>query len=167
MIDWGDVPTWITTLAVGFGAAQLYQERQSTRQRTERDARLQARALTSWAGSYRAPDDGGNEYGVVIRNDSGLPFREVTLTASLHGEAQEAVELRILPPGEYFVQHLKPRTWDFAVSMQEYGKPVRPYTRTTRYAVTEMLFTDAAGRRWRSLQDGRLEDAGQPAASRA
>jgi hypothetical protein len=71
------------------------------------------------------------------------------------------MQLRILPPGECFVQRLSTTAWDFAVWMQEHGRPVRPSTRTSRYAVVEILFTDAAGRRWRSLEDGRLEDAGR------
>jgi hypothetical protein len=70
------------------------------------------------------------------------------------------MQLRILPPGECFVQRLSTRAWDFAVSMQEHGRAVRPCTRTSRYAVVEILFTDAAGRRWRSLEDaGRSGDA--------
>lgn len=73
MIDWGDVPTWITTLAVGFGAAQLYQDRQATKERTERDARLQVRALTAWAGSCRDDDQRGDEYGIVVRTTPGSP----------------------------------------------------------------------------------------------
>jgi hypothetical protein len=71
------------------------------------------------------------------------------------------MQLRILPPGECFVQRLNTTAWDFTVSMQEHGRPVRPSTRTSRYAVVEILFTDAAGRRWRSLDDGRPEDAGR------
>ncbi|WP_080754870.1 hypothetical protein [Clavibacter michiganensis] len=159
MIDWGDVPTWITTLAVGFGAAQLYQDRQATKERTERDARVQARALTAWAGSCRDDEQRDDEYGVVVRNDSGLPFRDVVLTIVWFGDRQEPVELRLLPPGEYFIRSTKSRGWDFPISKEEHGRPVRPYTQTSRYAVTEVHATDAAGRRWRMHDDGRLEDA--------
>jgi hypothetical protein len=71
------------------------------------------------------------------------------------------MQLRILPPGECFVQRLSTTAWDFAVWMQEHGRPVRPSTRTSRYAMVEIPFTDAASRQWRSLKDGRPEDAGR------
>jgi hypothetical protein len=163
MIDWGDVPTWITTLAVGFGAAQLYQDRQSRRQQAEADARRQAQQVAAWAGSRRptGAEDAGEQstYGVVIRNDSGLPVRQVEVEAMIHGTARRTLELRFLPPGEFLVELSPNETWSFAVPVAEYPHPVRPLTRTPKYLVTELRFTDAAGRSWRYDADGRLSVA--------
>ena len=165
MIDWGDVPTWITTLAVGFGAAQLYQDRQSRRQRADDDARRQAQQIAAWAGSY-VPGGEGDEresaYGVVLLNDSGLPVRRVEVEAMIHDVARRTLDLRILPPGQFFVAVKPNDTWAFAVPVADYPHPIRPLTRTARYLVTEMRLTDAAGRLWRYDADGRLV-AGHPA----
>jgi hypothetical protein len=160
MIDWGDVPTWITTLAVGFGAVQLYQDRQARRRETEADARRQAQQVAVWAGVYVPGADGDERekaYGVVLLNDSGLPVRRVEVEAMIHGVARRTLDLRILPPGEFFVAWKPNETWAFAVPVADYPHPIHPLTRTPKYLVTEMRLSDSAGRLWRYDADGRLD----------
>ena len=154
---WGDAPTWITTLAVGFGAAQLYQDRQARKQQAEVEARTQASGLSAWAGSFRAVESRDNEYGFVLANDSGLPVRDLSAEIVLHNKTQLPVEVLVLPPGRYFVQLNASGAWDYPLSLEEYGKPVRPYTRTTKYRVVTIRFRDAAGQPWLLSETGALE----------
>lgn len=156
MSAWGDIPTWITTLAVGFGAYQLFQDRQARQRQAEAEARTQASAVSAWAGSFRAPQAQLNDYGFVITNDSGLPFRDVEVDVTIHGRAYEGVQIMILPAGNYFVELINNGEWDYATSLEEYSKPVRPYTRTARYRVDAVRFTDALGCRWALDEAGGL-----------
>lgn len=157
MSAWGDIPTWITTLAVGFGAYQLFQDRQARQRQAEAEARAQASAISAWAGSFRAPEGQSNEYGFVIANDSGLPLRDVQVDATLHGRTPKAADIMVLPAGHFFVELVANDEWDFATSLAEYDRPVRPYTRTARYRVDAVRFTDALGCRWSLDEAGSLQ----------
>lgn len=156
MSAWGDIPTWITTLAVGFGAYQLFQDRQTRQRQAEAEARTQASAVSAWAGSFRAPEGQSNDYGFVIANDSGLPLRDVEVDVTLHGDVYESVDIMVLPAGSFFVELIGKGDWDYATSLEEYDKPVRPYTRTARYRVNAVRFTDALGCRWALDEAGSL-----------
>jgi len=157
MTAWGDVPTWITTLAVGFGAVQLFQDRQGRKRQAELDARTQAGAVSAWAGSLRATPSQAQEYGLVIANDSGLPIRDVSVDATLHGKPQTKVDIVVLPAGRYFVTLEKDAKWDYPAVLEEFDRYVRPYTRTERYRVDEITFTDTFGSRWSIDARGRLQ----------
>ncbi|MFD5601390.1 hypothetical protein ACFWHR_15200 [Leucobacter sp. NPDC058333] len=153
---WGDLPTWITTLAVGFAAIQLRQSHRSQVKEDERLRRAQASGVWAWAGSFRG--DENNEYGFVAVNSSPAPIRNVKVGLSLHGREIESELLQILPPGEYFVKR-DSDTWDYPLSLAEYGKPVRPYAQSPRYLVHWMEFEDAAGTAWRYSSGRGLEPA--------
>lgn len=148
-------------MAVGFAAVQLYQDRKSRRAEAEESARAQAGSVWSFAGSFRGSGDQPNEYGFVIANASGRPFRDVEVEVTMHGRSQITAHVMVLPPGDFFLQLLNEDEWDYATSLSEYGKFVRPYTRTDRYRVREVAMTDASGRRWLLEASGslrRLED---------
>lgn len=160
MSNWGDVPTWITTIAVGFGAVQLYQDRQSRQRQAELEARSQAGAVSAWAGSLRATSNQAQEYGFVIANDSGLPIRDVSVEATLHGSTPAKVDIVVLPAGRYFVKHLGENKWDYPAVLEEFDRYVRPYTRTGRYRVNGVTFTDSSGTNWSIDAQGALSRAG-------
>ncbi|QCR44259.1 hypothetical protein C1N91_12735 [Curtobacterium sp. SGAir0471] len=133
-----------------FGAMQLFQDRKDRRTRAEQEARAQASGLWAWTGSYRGDVAGaGKEFGFVITNASGKPFRDVIVEVMMHGRVFDPARIMTLPPGDFFVQLYKDDTWGYATSLEEYGRVLRPYTRTDRYRVNRIVLTDASGRRWR------------------
>lgn len=162
----GDLPTWITTIAVGFAAVQLRNDSKSRAkqaaqeaQQAEFERREQARRIWAWAGSYRAPEGEENDYGIVVENASRVPFRDVEIVARYHGKKQRPTKVSLLLPGQHFIGLNGDGSWDFAMTMDEYGLPVRPYTRTDKYGILEIRMTDAAGNRWRVAENGAIADA--------
>lgn len=143
---------------------QLYQDRQARRRQAELEARSQAGAVSAWAGSLRATSDQAQVYGFVIANDSGLPIRDISVEATLHGATPAKVDIVVLPAGRYFVEHLGQNKWDYPAELEEFDRFVRPYTRTERYRVNEVTFTDSSGAHWTIDAHGALKRAGSAAA---
>ena len=66
---WGDLPTWLTTLAIVVAASQFLLERGRRKEEQERNTREQARQLTVW--TVTDPDSEARSYGVILSNTSG------------------------------------------------------------------------------------------------
>jgi len=150
-VEWpswaGDIPTWVTTIAVGFAGGQLVIDRRRRAKEEERDAKSQASKLSAWAASDRSCEP--KAFGIVVSNRSGSTFHDVAISAKIHQKTVEQdVEFAVLPPGEYFVELLKDGEWEFAVESGEHGRALRPYTRTGGYRVLGMSFTDNLDQRW-------------------
>lgn len=153
---WGDLPTWVTTLAVLFAAAQLRQSRIASKKESEREARAQADGVWAWAGSCRTEDGKASAYGVVITNSSPAPIRNVRVSLHLHGNALETELIRVLPPGEYFVER-NGSNWGYPMTLEEFGATIRPYAQTERYMVHSTKFIDAVGTSWNYLSESGLQ----------
>lgn|GEM_PF-3115684 len=146
--EWaGDIPTWVTTAAVGFAGAQLMVDRRRRRAEENREAKAQASKLSAWAVSDRGASP--LVYGVVVSNRSGSTFHEVTVIAKIHKkQASNAIHFAVLPPGDFFVEYLKDGEWEFAIEASEHCRNLRPYTRTEGYRVLSIAFTDNLEQRW-------------------
>lgn len=147
-MDWsfvGDLPAWITAAAVIFAGSQYLIERDRRRDEQDRAERMQASQLSAWPVSNRHSQP--LAYGVLISNRSTSTFHDVVVEAVLFGNRQQKLALKVLPPGDYFVP-IKDSEWDFPLSTAEYGGHLRPYTRTDRYFIASMAFTDNRGRIW-------------------
>lgn len=146
---WGDVPTWITTLAVILAVVQYLGERKRRRAESEREARKQATNLTVWTVTVVGTD---RRYGVRISNTSGSTFHDVRVDAMIHGEvARRPIELLIVPPGDYFVPfngNEHEYTWDFAREVAEEDCDLRPYMKSDKYRVDSVQFRDNVGQQW-------------------
>lgn len=92
----------------------------------------------------------------MIANDSGLPIRDVAVEVALHGHAQAKVDIVVLPAGRYFVRMGAGDKWDYPAAVEEFDRYVRPYTRTGRYRVNQVTFTDTFGVRWSIDERGAL-----------
>ncbi|MFJ4295636.1 hypothetical protein [Curtobacterium sp. NPDC089689] len=79
------------------------------------------------------------------------------MEATLHGNPQTKVDIVVLPTGRYFVTLEKDAKWDYPAVLEEFDRYVRPYTRTERYRVNKITFTDTFGARWSIDTQGRLE----------
>ena len=155
---WGDLPTWLTTLAIVVAASQFLLERDRRKEEQERDKREQARQLTVWTVTDPAPRS--RAYGVVLSNTSGSTFHDVEVHVRLHGKQTSPLELTILPPGTFYIEHAPQEsyTWRFAVDPQHCDHhELRPYMKSDKYQVTSLAFTDSAGVRWHSDDRARLE----------
>ena len=145
----GDLPTWITTVAVLIAAGQYLGERRRRREEADREARAQATHLTAWTVT-----DVGEEraYGVRLSNTSGSTFHDVQIDAVIHGEqAARPIELTVVPPGDYFVRfngNDTTYTWNFAQELGEYGGWLRPYMKSDKYRVTGLRFSDNLNQNW-------------------
>lgn len=146
-MDWfGDLPTWVTAVAVIFTASQYLLDRRRHQAELFRESRVQASQLSAWPVSDRASKP--LAYGVLISNSSGSTFHDVLLQVVLFGDTDlPEISLKVLPPGDYFVQYSKP-TWDFALSKEEYGGFLRPYTQTEKCYVQSMRFVDSHDQAW-------------------
>lgn len=146
---WGDIPTWITTVAVIIAAVQYLGERTRRRAESEREARAQATKLTAWAVTNVV---GGRRYGICLSNTSGSTFHDVEIEAIIHGEKpRRPIVLAIVPPGDYFVPfngNDQEYTWDFARAIDEEPLSLRPYMKTDKYRVDAVRFRDNLGQQW-------------------
>jgi len=142
----GDLPTWITTVAIGLAAVQLLSEHRKRALEAVRDSKAQASELTAWTVSD--PDAKPRIYGVMVSNSSRSMFHDVAIYAVMHEKsADRPICLTVLPPGEYFVAFPGgDYTWAFPVPM----KPgtLRPYMNTPKYKVTGMTFKDNLNQSW-------------------
>ncbi|MCI0156008.1 hypothetical protein KNO15_04780 [Leifsonia shinshuensis] len=142
----GDIPTWITTAAVGFAGAQLLVDRRRRAAEENREAKAQASKLSAWAVSDRNAVP--LAFGVVVSNRSVSTFHNVSIVAKIHKkQIASEIHFEVLPPGEFFVE-LANGEWEFAVEANEHGRMLRPYTRTEGYRVLSIGFTDNLDQRW-------------------
>lgn len=146
---WGDVPTWVTTMAVLFAAVQYFGERARRREEAEREARAQATQFTVWAvTTLREP----RRYGVRISNTSGSTFHDVHIEATIHKKkARRPIDLTIVPPGDFFVEFSGDEEgylWRFPCDVREIEGSLRPYMKTNDYRVHEVRFRDNVGVEW-------------------
>lgn len=145
----GDLPTWITTVAVVLAVAQFLAERKRRRVIEERERKEQARQLTAWV--VTDPRENDRKYGVVISNTSGSTFHDIACRVTMHGETVDTdLTLLTLPPGTYFVPHDPTSTyrWEFADLASDYGGILRPYMKTPKYQIDSIAFSDNLENRW-------------------
>lgn len=163
----GDVPTWITTVAVVLAAGQFLIDRKRRAAEEEREAKAQATRLVAWAVTDY--DSKPRVYGVIASNTSGSTFHNVCVTTHMHGDVTAfPINLDIVPPGqlnwpptgrsdwpltpgEFFVRLNDPReqsTWQFSVSMASYAGHLRPYMKSANYRVIGIEFSDNLNQRW-------------------
>lgn len=146
---WGDLPTWVTTVAVLFAAVQYFGERARRREEAEREARAQATQFTVWAVS--TPEK-PRRYGVRVLNTSGSTFHDVHIKATMHTKkARRPIDMTIVPPGDFFVDFAgneEEYTWHFPRDVGEIAGTLRPYMKTDDYRVHEVRFRDNVGVEW-------------------
>ena len=181
--DWGDVPTWLssvaTILALLFaGLAALVAQRvyriESDRDRVNEEARLQQEAflrrtqaalVSAWWGWQ--PVDGSDagtrpagRWGALVRNASETPVYQASLTVlDIHDpDVSERFDLAIVPPATdptFLPSGLaRPPGTAPATGARE---PVPDGQHAADYRV-EVTFTDSAGVRWIRDQQGRLSE---------
>lgn len=155
----GDLPTWITTLAIVIAVLQFAMDRSRRKEEQERERREQARQLTTWVATYpKSP----REYMIILSNTSGSTFHDVSVSAVIHGEKVAPLNLNILPPGEFFVQYDPENnyTWRFAQSVDACTfDELRPYMKSNKYRIISADFTDNADVRWHTDDRARLTEA--------
>lgn len=178
----GDLPTWITALAVLFVFFQYRtdrarrQDKVEIRKREERREREDlTRRLTAWIATN--PRDGeavAKQYFLVISHRSGSMFFDVHITTLVDRDSPttDRVELNKLPPGQYVVEYERSadgtRKWGWAKSLEELpDTALRPLMQSPNYRVTGMEFTDALGERWQVDDQGVLISAGSPGSAEA
>jgi hypothetical protein len=167
MNDWpqwaGDLPTWITTIAIGLAALQLFTERKKRAAEEARESKAQASELTSWTVS----DPDTKTYGVVFSNSSRSTFHDVLITAKIHGDVKPPIKLTVLPPGVFFVQHSSGSgagsdnpsssyVWAFPIDSASYAGWLRPYMNSAKYQVMGMTFKDNLKQSWATDSEASL-----------
>ena len=121
---------------------------------SERDEKEQASAIAAWCLSFTDDSDAETKRGLQIHNSSDAPVFDIsvrsTYASSKNGaaEAVRALELSILPPGDYTVRRHPVYQWDFPEERSVEGRSVRPVMNNPKWAVEEIRFTDAHGMRW-------------------
>jgi arabinogalactan oligomer / maltooligosaccharide transport system substrate-binding protein len=156
-VNWGDIPTWISSLAgllaLVFAAAAVIWTRRMFRIESDRDRvdaverraqrdfarRGQAALVSAWWGARES----NGEWGAHVRNASEAPVYQAHLTVLNPDDPASAakIELPVLPPSEAASFH---PVVDHTVGDREFE------CRTT------LTFTDAAGVRWQRDAYGRL-----------
>jgi hypothetical protein len=155
MSEWpqwaGDLPTWITTIAIGLAAFQLFAERKKRAAEETRESKAQASELTAWAVSDPDP----RVYGVVVSNTSRSTFHDVEISAKIHDRVtSRPIRLTVLPPGTFFVQFngdaklADSYIWAFPIDSDSYDGWLRPYMNSPKYQVTGMTFKDNLKQSW-------------------
>lgn len=154
----GDLPTWITTLAVGVAVAHFLIDRKRRAAEEERESKAQATGLSAWTVTD-VDAKPRRTYGVVIANTSASTFHDVRIHTRLHRREPAPIRLDVLPPGTYFIQHngeSAEHVWEFAVHEKSYGGWLRPYMKSGDYRVTSIDFSDNLDQSWRADQNAVL-----------
>jgi hypothetical protein len=146
----GDLPTWITTLAIALAAAQFWADRKRRAAEEARESKAQATGLTAWTVSDIHTSD-PKVLGVVASNSSGSTFHDVTIKVKIDGATVlRPISLKILPPGTYFVAYAPKSTysWAFPVAVHAHKGVLQPYMNTDAYQIESMHFADNLNQRW-------------------
>ncbi|OIH92850.1 hypothetical protein BIU90_10185 [Curtobacterium sp. MCBA15_001] len=152
MATWGGV---LVTLAVAIWSLRVARraERTARQDRNEREAaRVSAWVAAVWSNA--APDDLAQKSNVlVIRNASDAAIHDVRASAVMNGRATE-FRAAVCPPGESFATWNPPgsrHTWQFLAGCEQLARQDRgisPFTRSDRWRLETLQFTDALGARW-------------------
>jgi len=147
---WGDLPTWITTVAIVIAALQFFNDRKRRAAEESRESKAQATGLTAWTVSDVAKPK-PKPLGVVVSNTSGSTFHDIEIAVKFADKQTERpIRLKILPPGQYFIaytphgQHL----WGFAKLLEHCEGELQPYMNTSEYQIMSMGFADNLNQRW-------------------
>lgn len=156
---WGDLPTWISTAAIGFAALTYFSERGKRAHERDLEEKSRATRLSAWVVTDAEAKP--RESGVLIANDSGATFHSVEIVAMIHKQVQPPIRLVTLPPGHLFVPMEHERgggrfAWRFGILPSEYQGVLRPYTVSDGYLVQSMEFSDNLSQRWRTDEHGVL-----------
>lgn len=147
-MEWlGDIPTWITALAVVFAIAQYRADRDDRRRAREREERAQATGLTVWP--VTDPTEGDRHYGLVLSNTSGSMFHDLRIETTMHDKPAPSLRLRVLPPGEYVAVYTNEYQWKYPEPVADCTFPLRPYMNSPKYRVRSVVFTDNHQQPWR------------------
>ncbi|MDP9904545.1 hypothetical protein [Arthrobacter bambusae] len=150
----GDLPTWITTAAIGIAALQYRSERRRRSAEEDRESKAQASRLCAWVAHDKTSEGGYGKRGIVIANTSGSTFHDVTIEAQIHKNKPVSVlNLVMLPPGHYYAEHqgdVAAYQWAFPDPIEPSGSQLRPYMKSSDYLVKRIDFRDALGQQWRT-----------------
>ncbi|MDQ7909317.1 extracellular solute-binding protein [Phytohabitans sp. ZYX-F-186] len=159
--DWGDVPTWLSSIATilallfaalaALAAQRVYRieskrDQVAARARQEQEAfvrRTQAALVSAWWGW------GLDGWGAFVRNASETPVYQVGLTVlDIHDpDVGERIDLPIVPPAAEPIFHRS----ELGTGLVADGRHAVDYR-------VEVTFTDSAGVRWIRDQMGRLSE---------
>jgi len=122
----------------------------------ETDRLRYTRGVHSWLAWDTTVEHGGTR--LVIMNSGEAPIYDVMITVALDSREETAPHAGqtwlMLPPG-HFVTQKDGHGWTFPEPADP--QQFRPYTRSAKFAVVAMEFTDAVGTRWRRGKSGTLE----------
>lgn len=143
----GDLPTWITTVAIGLAAVQLLSEHRKRAAEAARESKAQASELTAWTVSD--PDATPKVYGVMVSNSSLSMFHDVKISAVMHEKSiDRPISLTVLPSGDYFVALPSGGNYSWSFPFAMVPGTMRPYMNTSKYKVTGMTFKDNLDQAW-------------------
>jgi len=150
----GDVPTWITTAAIGIAALQYRSERSRRSSEEDRESKAQAAKLCAWVAYDKEAGGKYGKRGVVIANSSGSTFHDVTVEVQIHKNKPPTVlHLVVLPPGHYYAEHQGETgdfPWAFPEPIDKATTRLRPYMKSADYVVKHIEFSDSLGQAWRA-----------------
>lgn len=167
------MPEWITAFCSMFAllAAALAAWTAAGVHKIERDRdiradedklKAQAGEVAAWSPVHVDSDGSALAYGVVVNNGSTSPIFDVVLEAQDVRGKLRPLNLRLLPPGEYFVESHKDRSgWALADHTGALAGFTRPITRKEDWCVTRLVFRDAQNNLWSRTNAGLLERANQ------
>ena len=167
------MPEWISALCSMFAllaaawaawtAARVHKlERDRDIKADEDKLKAQAGKVAAWSAVHVDLDGAVLAYGVVVNNGSTTPIFDVVLEAQDVPGKLRPLSLRLLPPGEYFVESHKDRSgWALADHTSTLTGFTRPITRKENWCVTRLAFRDAQNNLWSRTNAGLLERANQ------
>jgi hypothetical protein len=155
-IVWGPAPDWLTAIGTvgAFAVALVLLGREQEDRR-----RAQARRVSVLPTGVKVDDDGIEWFSLKARNNSEEPVYEVraAMMSDLNPFAQDPEAAPIRPDIEtLWPVLLAAEGSEYRFNVKQLG--VRP-------GVVGFSFTDAQGRRWKRLPNGRLYRVGAPSES--
>jgi hypothetical protein len=159
---WGDIPTWIAGVGtLGAVVVALWIARRDGIRRERDNRRQQAELITGWLGDYTHAADGTQRLQtVVIQNGSQqLAYKVIASYVPTRGGG--------VPPNFREISKGKVGAYDFRAYVGELppGRTERtipwPGHETGLRWALELVFRDAAGRKWLRAIDGQLSEIRQ------
>ncbi|MBB6404246.1 hypothetical protein [Arthrobacter sp. AZCC_0090] len=166
------MPEWISAFCSLFAlvaaawaaltAARVHKiERDRDVKADEDKLKAQAGRVAAWSAVHLDAKGSALAYGVVVNNGSTTPIFDVVLEAQDVPGKLRPLTLRLLPPGQYFVESHKDRSgWALAEHTSALAGFTRPITRKENWCVTHLAFRDAQNNLWSRNNSGLLERAG-------
>ncbi|MFE1513690.1 hypothetical protein [Corynebacterium bovis] len=166
MADWLQVLVDFLTLLAAVAAAlyakkMLDVENARDVEREKWTRAEQARHIAAWPACTYDANGEPDSWGVIISNNSEHVAYKFSLEYQSKMFGTVGLELKLLPPGNYYQSYSRDGKypgWGFTENVDISSPRVGAITKSDKFCVEDIRFTDSSGAQWRRSTQGGLEE---------